>query len=391
MVTNSLRISLSLSRKREACTKGEQVDDERLQLQCDCHSVMLTQLTHNHREPTVSQPRYRIQTVSQMTGIPAATLRAWERRYGFPEPERTQSSYRLYSERDVSSIKQLKTLCEQGISTSEAVRTVRARFAKPQGLLEPSTSPSVSRSNKHDGGKPSTNHDFSSGEWTSPATATTSPDQSLFEDMRVQLLDAVHRFDPVALERSIRRSMLLGSAKRVFDGIFAPVLAQVGDEWHEGAISIAQEHLATEAIGNATRDLLRIVQPDSSAKQILLACVSGELHALPLYGSALHFIQWGYRVVILGVNTPPSALAQSVSHIKPDAVGLSVTCPSSIETTKSQIPEYMSACGGRPLIVGGSGAQLVREEVESEGGLIALGNPNTVRELFEVMVTRSGS
>ena len=50
----------------------------------------------------MSQIRYRIQTVSQMTGIPAATLRAWERRYGFPEPERTQSSYRLYSEQDIS-------------------------------------------------------------------------------------------------------------------------------------------------------------------------------------------------------------------------------------------------------------------------------------------------
>ena len=39
---------------------------------------------------------YRIHVVAEMTGIPAATLRAWERRYGIPSPERTASGYRLY-------------------------------------------------------------------------------------------------------------------------------------------------------------------------------------------------------------------------------------------------------------------------------------------------------
>ena len=320
----------------------------------------------------MSQLRYRIQTVSQMTGIPAATLRAWERRYGFPEPERTKSSYRLYSEKDISSIRLLKNLCEQGISPSEAVRTIRARVTEDQGLVnQKQTSPQNSQS-------------------MSLRELSLDPEeQGVFKLMREQLIDSVHKFDPVLLERNIRRAMLLGSAKKVFDGVFAPVLHQVGEEWHEGSLSIAQEHLATEALGNATRDLLRLVQPDNDAKQILLACVTGELHALPLYGSALHFIQWGYRVVILGVNTPPEALAQSVSHISPDAVGLSVTCPASIDQTRVQVPEYAKACLGRPFVVGGSSAGLLRTEVEQAGGLLATGSPNSIRDLFEVMVTRS--
>ena len=307
-----------------------------------------------------------------MTGIPAATLRAWERRYGFPEPERTQSSYRLYSEQDISSIRLLKSLCEQGISPSEAVRTIRSRLTEGQGLVNQEDTPNQKSQS------------------TGLLELSLEPEeQGVFKLMREQLLKSVHQFDPVLLERNIRRAMLLGSAKKVFDGVFAPVLHKVGEEWHEGLISIAQEHLATEALGNATRDLLRLVQPDYDAKQILLACVAGELHALPLYGSALHFIQWGYRVVILGVNTPPDALAQSVNHINPDAVGLSITCPASIEDTREQIPAYAQACSGRPFVVGGSSASLLRPEVEREGGLIATGSPNTVRELFEVMVARN--
>ncbi|WP_434422398.1 MerR family transcriptional regulator [Nannocystis pusilla] len=49
----------------------------------------------------MSTGRYRIQSVAEMTGVSAATLRAWERRYGLPAPRRSSSAYRLYSDRDV--------------------------------------------------------------------------------------------------------------------------------------------------------------------------------------------------------------------------------------------------------------------------------------------------
>lgn len=312
----------------------------------------------------MSNPRYRIQAVSQLTGVPAATLRAWERRYGFPEPHRTETSYRLYSERDISSIKVLKSLCEQGVSPSEAVRSIRAREIQEQ---VPQPSPK-------------------------PLRPTQGLEEIEFDETanqsRNQLLSAVRRFDPIALENYVRRAMVLGSAKYIFDSIFAPVLRQVGDEWHEGIISIAQEHIATEIIGNATRDLLRLVQPDQSAKHVLLACVSGELHALPLYGAAFHFIQWGYRVTLLGVNTPPEALSQSVLQLDPDVVGLSVTYPSSLDETKEQIPAYAKAVGDRPLIFGGASAGNLRAEVERVGGLIAMGDPSSLRPLVEVLIQR---
>ena len=50
--------------------------------------------------------RYRIQSVAEMTGVSAATLRAWERRYGVPTPSRTASAYRLYGDEDVALVAQ---------------------------------------------------------------------------------------------------------------------------------------------------------------------------------------------------------------------------------------------------------------------------------------------
>ena len=76
-------------------------------------------------ESLVTDSLYRIQAVSKLTGVPPATLRAWERRYGFPSPERTESSYRLYSNTQVRLIKQLKALCQQGLAPSEAVKLLK--------------------------------------------------------------------------------------------------------------------------------------------------------------------------------------------------------------------------------------------------------------------------
>ena len=54
--------------------------------------------------------KYRIHTVAEMTGVPAATLRAWERRYGVPVPARTSSAYRVYSDADIALIRRVVEL-----------------------------------------------------------------------------------------------------------------------------------------------------------------------------------------------------------------------------------------------------------------------------------------
>ena len=69
--------------------------------------------------------QYRIQTVARLTGVPSPTLRAWERRYGIPSPQRTESSYRLYTDADVELIRRLKELCDQGMAPSQAADVVR--------------------------------------------------------------------------------------------------------------------------------------------------------------------------------------------------------------------------------------------------------------------------
>ncbi len=57
----------------------------------------------------------------QETGLKPDTLRAWERRYGIPEPDRSGGGHRLYSQHDINTLKWLLARQEEGLSISRAV------------------------------------------------------------------------------------------------------------------------------------------------------------------------------------------------------------------------------------------------------------------------------
>jgi DNA-binding transcriptional MerR regulator len=67
-----------------------------------------------------------IREVAERTGIAAGTIRMWEQRYGFPEPARTPSGYRMYTEQDVDALRRVSTLRGAGLSVPAALERARA-------------------------------------------------------------------------------------------------------------------------------------------------------------------------------------------------------------------------------------------------------------------------
>ena len=66
-------------------------------------------------------PTYNLKAVVRETGLKPDTLRAWERRYGMPDPDRTGGGHRLYSQRDINTLKWLLARQHEGMSISRAV------------------------------------------------------------------------------------------------------------------------------------------------------------------------------------------------------------------------------------------------------------------------------
>lgn len=292
--------------------------------------------------------RYRIQSVAEMTGVSAATLRAWERRYGIPAPQRTASAYRLYTDRDVELIRRMRELCDTGIAPAQAAQMVQ-----------------VARSTRDEAVRIEANA----------------------AELAVQkILLAVERFDPELIEAAVRHALFLGSVTTLFDRVFAPALAEIGERWHAGELSVAQEHLATEIVNAALIEAVRLVRPSEPDKTVLLACFEREDHVLPVHGLALRLAGWNMRAVVLGARTPALAIRHAVAEVRPDLVGLSTSMPPGPDA-QALVEAYAAACGRTPWMVGGQGAAEIRGLVEVCGGVVAPSDRTQLRLTIERMIT----
>lgn len=312
--------------------------------------------------------RYRIQTVSEMTGVSPATLRQWERRYGLPSPNRTDADYRIYGAGDVAQIRRMVALGEQGIAPSEAAR-ILLREAEEQAVAGP----------------PPIATDADPG-------APMPDDLDPYYEVRRQLIDAIERYDFERLAELGRTLAYLGSAVTIFERVVAPTMREVGQRWHDGRMSVAQEHMASEVVNQLMHQMLPLVQPDDTDRLAVLACMSDDTHTLPLYGIAFRLAQWGYRSVVLGARTPPSAVASAVTHIRPALIGLSVTIAPPEVKAQQLLQAYGAAAGDVPWLVGGRGARALAQQIPAAGGMIAPGDPAELRALVErLTAARSGA
>ena len=272
---------------------------------------------------------FRIHVVAELTGVPEPTLRAWERRYGIPSPERTASGYRLYSAQEVEQVREMRRLSEGGMAAAEAARL----------LLSGRTAAGA------DGDAP---EDFY-------ATTVES------------LLDSISRFDDAGLETQLRKLMFLGSTATILDRVLVSVLRELGRRWHGGEISVAQEHLASHRLATLLRDLLSLSPGADSIARVLLACFADEEHELGLLGTATRFSGWGLRPVFLGVVTPPGPSWRRVA-VSPELVALSVTITPDRARARELLDDYANACSGVPWIVGGAGAKALADMIRARGG-----------------------
>lgn len=278
-----------------------------------------------------------IRTVAELTGIPTATLRAWERRYGIPTPTRTATGHRLYADRDVDLVRRLARMVADGVPPKVAAE--RLRHAPHAPLVV-------------------------------PPVLEFDPYAVIVE----RIMGAIDRFDPDALETELRRGVLLGSTLDVHARVMVPVMHRLGERWAEDdPLSIAQEHLASEVMRSVAQDLHRLARPAEPVGLAVIACLADEQHVLPLYAIAFQLAQRRIRSVVLGARTPPAAIAVAVARLRPALVALSTTVPPEPERAAALLDAYDRACGATPWIIGGIGASAFVDHIAAHGGALVGG------------------
>lgn len=236
-----------------------------------------------------------IAAVERDTGIGKDTLRMWERRYGFPTPQRNSFGERTYPEAQVTKLRVVKRLLDAGHRPGRIV-------ALPiEELLRLSDGVDAPRA----------------------ATGVTSAPAQPAQDA-LALLAAN---DVAGLRRHFDRFQVHEGLERFVTELIAPLNALIGEAWMRGQIEVFQEHAYTELVQRTlAQTLLGLSRTDSpGAPRVLLTTLRDEPHSLGLLMAEVVFAIAGARCTSLGVQTPLAEIVRAAEAFGADIVALGFT------------------------------------------------------------------
>ena len=255
------------------------------------------------------RPLVRIGELSRRTGVGVDSLRAWERRYGLLRPQRSPGGFRLYGSSDEERVRAMKALIDSGVSAAEAARLAATEARERQ------------------------------------------PSEEATDDAE-RLAVALDRFDEAEANAILDDAIARFTVEAVASRVLLPVLREIGTRWASGEISVAEEHFATALLRGRMLALGRNWGAGRGPLAVL-ACPPGELHDLGLIAFGLVLRERGWRIALLGSDTPIGTIADAVAKLSPDAVVLAAVTPEPFEAVADEIRNLAS---GTPVLIGGGGA-----------------------------------
>lgn len=274
-----------------------------------------------------SNSHYSIKAAAQMANLSVDTLRAWERRYGAVEPQRSETGRRRYTDAEVERLSLLKQATDLG---------------HPISMVAPLT-----------------NNDLRE------LLNKARKDASASDGIVVKLMAFVMADDFAGFERTLGQAAVALPPRQLIDEIFFPLLQQVGDRWYEGKLTIAQEHAVSSNLRSLIGAMIRLFPQNHDAPSIVFATLSGERHEFGILLLALLAASEGVNCHYLGPDLPVEEIARSVFVCGAQVVALSIVhkvdAPAEekyLRTLHEKVGDYAS------IWIGGAAAGALKSHVE---------------------------
>lgn len=226
-----------------------------------------------------------ITEVERQTGIRQATLRMWEKRYGFPQPLRDRHGDRVYPASQVERLHAVRRLMDQGVrpgkifSGAIALDTAvaRALHSGPDGVPAPYQ----------------------------------------------RVLDLLHGYRLPELHALFQHRLMDLGLRRFVIEFLAPLSTEVGLAWNRGELAVRGEHLYAQAACAILHARQPVRAAGNNRPKVLLATLTGETHALGILMAEAVLATLEADCIQLGADTPPLEVAAAAWETGADIVALS--------------------------------------------------------------------
>ena len=251
-----------------------------------------------------------ISAVERDTGLSKDVLRVWERRYGFPVPERDANGERLYPLSQVERLRAIKRLMDSG-----------HRPGKLLSLSESELDTLSSRQNRPQRG-----------------------DES--GDLQRQVIELIRGHDMSGLRRHLSLWLMKQGLQEFLVETVAPLNRAVTEAWLRGELAVFEERAYTELLQVVVRSAMLPLVNCSSAPRFLLATLPNEVSALGLLMMEALLAPEGVLCTSLGTQVPIPEIAAAAKAFNADIVVLAFSASfsskqavASLESIRSIIPD----------------------------------------------------
>jgi MerR family transcriptional regulator, light-induced transcriptional regulator len=237
----------------------------------------------------MNSPCFNIAAVERETGLSKDVLRMWERRYGFPAPERDGNGERSYPAGQVDRLRLIKRLMDMGHRPGKLMTLQNDEL----NTLAPRRS--ISR----------------------PVTVEA---QSGELDT---LLALIKQHDGPAYQQAMQQRLARQGLQRFVQDTVAQLTRRVGEAWEDGSFEVFEEHLFTEMTKRLLRQAIAGLPAGPRSPRILLTTVPDETHILGLLMIEALLSLEGAECVPLGAQMPLIEIGRAASAHRADIVALS--------------------------------------------------------------------
>lgn len=257
---------------------------------------------------------HTVKRAAELTGITPDTLRMWERRYGVVTPSRSEGGYRLYDEGALRRLSAMKKLVDSGWGAAQAAqRVLEGDFAKD--VPAPPARPVLG--------------DVS-------ALARTAAD-----------------FDAAALGAALDEAFALGTFEQVVESWLMPSLAQLGNAWRTGEVTIAGEHFVSATVQRRLAAAFDAAGSAAPGPAVVVGLARGSRHEIGVLAFATALRRAGRAVVYVGGDLPPDEWVATIGARSAAAAVLGVPAAEDVPAVRETVDTLAAAYPALPVFVGG--------------------------------------